>query len=101
MVERVSNYLGRFDVRKAKKAQRVSSPLFFGKSAEEGIGHSPSQARFYLVTISSVLLAMHFLVAGTKGGFLAMFSAYALAAFARAFLSGMYVPSYPRGYTKC
>jgi len=51
-------------------------------------GYSPTQARHSALFVASVVHALYFIMMGSQGGFPVMFVAYALAAFARAILSG-------------
>ena len=51
-------------------------------------GYSPTQARHSALLVASVLHTLYFIMMGSQGGFPVMFVAYALAAFARAILSG-------------
>lgn len=94
IAERVLNYIGRFNVGKAKVPAKELRPAFFARSSREGVGFSPSQARFFSLVISSVLHGLHFIMMGSRSGFPMMFSAYVLAAFARAFLTGEAFPSH-------
>ncbi len=89
MVERVLDYLGRFNIDKARRSMGQQSPIFLSSSAKGGIGHSPSQARYISLTLASILLCFHFVMMGSRSGFPVMFLAYVDAAFARAFLTGM------------
>jgi len=86
------NQLGRFDMAKSQwcwiPQTRLGSTILFKKSGATNTGFSPSQARLQALLLSSFLHGMFFVMMGTKGGFWVLFWAYALAAFARAILSG-------------
>ncbi|KAF8640884.1 hypothetical protein AX17_000532 [Amanita inopinata Kibby_2008] len=88
VVERVLNFLGQFDYKHPRTTLIPTSPglsRYKGKKiSREDVGHSASQARILALAIGSVLISTHFIIMGLRGGFTAMFIAYAIAAFARA-----------------
>jgi len=94
------NLLGRFYLSSTEwsflTALPVISRLFPIKTSHEATGYSSSQARYLALVAASVLHTFHFIMMGSKGGFPAMFLAYAVAAFARAYLTGnvfVYLPN--------
>jgi hypothetical protein len=91
LVEPVSNVLGRFCLGRTTFTflpyfPKISS-LLLGRSPSS-VGYSASQARFLALTIFSLLHASNFIMIGSQSGFSVTFLAYAVAAFARAFLVG-------------
>ncbi|KAF9480471.1 MFS general substrate transporter [Pholiota conissans] len=93
LVESIMNGLGRFDPTKNAWSWVPQIHHFRHIPTRENptrnVAFSPSQARMLSLLVSSVLHAMFFVVMGiAKGGFWVLFFAYALAAFARAILTG-------------
>lgn len=62
--------------------------LRFLRYRGRAIGHSPSQSTLLALLISSTLHGMFFVMMGSGEGFGIVFSAYAIAAFARSILTG-------------
>jgi hypothetical protein len=98
MIETLLEFMGRFDF--SSKKQRyipyISSswrirPLP-SDVTNSTLGHSPTQARAILVVFASLIHAVFFLIMGTGPQYPSLLIAYALAAFARAFLTGASLP---------
>lgn len=64
------------------------------KHQKDALRFSAVQARHVGLFVSSILHGMFFVVMGTRGGFPVLFFAYALAAFARAILTGEFFYNY-------
>lgn len=88
LVETILKRLGRFelDSEPSSNIEHSSSGVSGEKTGR--FGHSASRARHFALIITSVLHAFFFAMMGSKGGFPVMFVAYAVAAFARAVLTG-------------
>lgn len=89
LIEIILRWLGRFSLERSKKSIIPQSWITFDK--RPSFGYSPTQARHSALLIASVVHAFYFVMMGSQGGFPVMFVAYALAAFARALLSGKMV----------
>ncbi|KAF8898373.1 major facilitator superfamily domain-containing protein [Infundibulicybe gibba] len=79
VVESVMNHLGRIPL-------HHKGP--FASNGSSAYGYSASRARHLTLILGSVLHACFFIIMGSRGGFPALFMAYVVAAFARAFLTG-------------
>ncbi|KAF8168311.1 major facilitator superfamily domain-containing protein [Crassisporium funariophilum] len=91
IVESIINQLGRFVLTRTQWTwlpQFSCLSWFQSKgSAPKQVGFSKSQSRLLAILISSILHGLFFVLMGSKGGFWVLFSAYALAAFARSILT--------------
>jgi hypothetical protein len=69
---------------------KVCAPVLRSRAGSCGSGtaHSTSQARFSVLIFASILHSMYFVLLGSKRGFASMLAGYAIAASARAFLTG-------------
>ncbi|KAF9451790.1 MFS general substrate transporter [Macrolepiota fuliginosa MF-IS2] len=87
LVEIILKWLGRFSLESSKKSIIPHTLIIFNKKAP-AVGHSASHARHLALVIAGVMHAFYFIMMGSRGGFPVMFVAYAMAAFARALLTG-------------
>jgi hypothetical protein len=86
IVERVMNFLGRFNPFSEKR--RVLPYVTFRRSEDECVGHSLPQARHLALVGASSIHAIFFVLMGSDRGFGSILAAYATAAFARSFITG-------------
>jgi hypothetical protein len=87
LIEAILRWLGRFGLESSRMSIIPFTLVFFNKNAP-AFGHSHTQARHYVLLIASTMHAFYFVMMGSRGGFPVMFVAYAMAAFARALLTG-------------
>lgn len=83
-VERTMNLLGRFD---ATTETRSLLPVM-RKTDTHVFAHSLPQARYLALILGSLIHACFFVIMGSDSGFSSILVAYAVAAFARSFLTG-------------
>ncbi|KAJ2928860.1 hypothetical protein H1R20_g8167, partial [Candolleomyces eurysporus] len=89
LLERILQALGKIDRSSTRSSWfPLMSPFFSRPSHTRYTSFSSLQARHLGVIISSFLHGMFFMIMGTRGGFPAIFMAYAVAAFARSILTG-------------
>lgn len=69
--------------------RRVAQPT--SPRQNQGLGHSASQGRFFALILASLFHASYFAIMGSKRGFSTSLVGYAIAAFARAILTGKYI----------
>ncbi|KAH7921947.1 MFS general substrate transporter [Leucogyrophana mollusca] len=106
LLERVVKFLGRFYLASEGRSYVPAVSILrrfyptHGNSgnATAGIGFSPSKARFVTLFMASLLHPCFFIIMGTARAYPELLAAYAIAAFARAFLTGVnaYVASTPK-----
>lgn len=88
LVETILKWLGRFNLESEPSRNIECSSLVVSGKKIGKFGHSASRARHLALIITSVLHAFFFAMMGSRAGFPVMFVAYAVAAFARAVLTG-------------
>lgn len=93
LVESILKALGRIQLGTGRNAIVPPRTVRLFTARNGTGGYSASQARSLTLIIASVLHGCHFIMIGLKGGFGVTFLAYAVAAFARALLTGqLYCP---------
>lgn len=90
LLESIIRQLGRasFDPSKLSTSWFPHFPFLASKKAGHTNGHSHLQARHLSFIVASIILPIHYVVMGSRQGFPALFTAYALSAFGRALLTG-------------
>ena len=89
IVEPITKQLGTFFLTATKHSIFPACPLISKTvNAVSGIGYSTAKGRFVVLILASILHSLFFVIVGFKPGFDTILVAYAIAAFARAFLTG-------------